>query len=128
MKTDLIDVMTAIAEGRGSELNIEWDDRYSVSVVMVSGGYPMRHTTNHQITGTENVTKSDDVLLFHARTALSANRLITTGGRVLNVVALDETLEGARNKVYSEVEKIHFNDVHYRRDIAENFITEGEGI
>jgi len=119
LKSDLVEIMLAICEGKAEKLNIEWDSRSTVEVVLVSGGYPMKYNTSMVISGTNNVSASDDLMLFHAGTGRDASdKLITAGGRALDIVALAPTINEARKKAYNEVEKIYFKDIHFRKDIA----------
>lgn len=127
MKSDFAALMKAIASGDAGDINVEWDERYALSVVLVSGGYPMRYNARKAVLGLEHISDGDDVMVFHARTEHSSEKLVSAGGRVLNVVALADTLAGARDSAYREVQKIHFEDAHYRRDIAEGFVAGREG-
>jgi phosphoribosylamine--glycine ligase len=84
---------------------------------MASGGYPGSYKTGFPITGLGDLDK--DILVFHAGTKLGANGgVLTSGGRVLTVVALDRTLAKARERVYANLPRIHFDGGHYRQDIA----------
>jgi phosphoribosylamine--glycine ligase len=121
MKSDLVEVMQAILEGR-NDIKIEWKDEYSVSVVAVSGGYPMKYTAGKEIKGLESVKSGDQLIIYHARTAEKGGKIISVGGRVLNVVALGKTLKEARDRAYSELDKVHFHDMYYRKDIADNIL------
>jgi phosphoribosylamine--glycine ligase len=119
LKTDIVEIMLAICEGKADKLNIEWDPRSTVEVVLVSGGYPMKYNTGMLISGVCNVCESDDLLLFHAGTGCDpSDKLVTAGGRALDVVAIAANITEARKKVYNEVEKIYFKDIHFRKDIA----------
>jgi phosphoribosylamine--glycine ligase len=83
---------------------------------MASGGYPGGYKTGFPITGLEQV--DPEVLIFHAGTKMEEGRVVTAGGRVLTVVATGKTLAEAREKVYSNLPRIHFDGCHYRGDIA----------
>jgi len=86
-------------------------------VVMASGGYPGSYKKGFPITGWENLDK--DVTVFHAGTALDPDgKIVTGGGRVLTVVATGSTIAKAREKVYNNISRLHFEGCHYRRDIA----------
>ncbi|OON91774.1 MAG: phosphoribosylamine--glycine ligase [Epulopiscium sp. Nele67-Bin001] len=117
LNSSLLDTMIACTQSQLSEVNLEWDDRVSTTVVLASGGYPQTATKGCVISGLENVDK--DVKISHSGTALDeANNYITNGGRVLSLTALADTLDEARDKVYKEVSKINFEQMQYRTDIA----------
>ena len=106
------------------DYNLEWDKRPCVSVVIASGGYPGDYQKGVEIKGLEEIKCLKDVHVFHAGTKIgkrSANKnnlFITDGGRVLNVTALGDTIQDAIDISYNAVEKIHFDKMHYRTDIA----------
>jgi phosphoribosylamine--glycine ligase len=117
LKTDLLEIVSACARGRLNHLPVEWSNDASVCVVMASGGYPGSYATGLPITGLEDV--DDDVVVFHAGTRRREDgTVVTAGGRVLGVTATGPTLEAARQKAYANVERIHFEGAHYRRDIG----------
>ena len=117
LKTDLLEIVCACVEGRLDALDIQWSDDASVCVVLASGGYPGAYETGLPISGLDAVDA--DVEVFHAGTRRSdAGALLTAGGRVLSVVATAPTLAAARAKAYANVERIHFEGVHFRRDIG----------
>ena len=115
LKTDLVDIMLAVIEGKLDTTKIEWSDEACVGVVMASAGYPGSYKTGFPITGLDKL--EEDILVFHAGTK-EKNGIVTDGGRVLTVVARGGTLAEARAKVYSNVLRINFEGCHYRRDIA----------
>jgi phosphoribosylamine--glycine ligase len=110
----------AMDEKLNSMPPIRWKDRHSVCIVMASRGYPGKYQTGKVIHGLNS--KFDvDTYIFHAGTKKnSMGEIITNGGRVLSVTSLADTLEGAKNKSYSAVSKIHWgdNEEYFRRDIA----------
>jgi phosphoribosylamine--glycine ligase len=90
-----------------------------VTVVLASGGYPGSYRRDLQITGLEDAEAAPDVHVYHAGTVLDAAGVVrTAGGRVLSVTALGHDLAEARSRAYAAVDLIHFDAVHYRRDIA----------
>ena len=117
---DLLEIMWACVEGKRELLKVpvEWDNRACVCVVLCSGGYPGDYQTGFPITGLDRVP--DDVLVFHAGTKLAddGKTVLTNGGRVLSVVALANTIEEARQKVYAAIELIRFEGMYCRPDIA----------
>ena len=118
LKSDLLELLLATAEDRLSEIEVEWDARPAVTVVMVSGGYPDKYETAKPITGLKDARGMADVYVFHAGTKMIGNEIVTSGGRVLAVTALGSDIADARRKAYAAVEKISFEGSRYRRDIA----------
>ena len=119
MKTDLLDVMEAVCDGRLGDIAIEWDTRPAVCVVMSSGGYPGSYEKGKVISGLDEAAKLKDVVVFHAGTAKQDGKVVTHGGRVLGVTALGETIADAKAKAYEAVDKISFEGAYCRRDIAD---------
>lgn len=117
LKTDIIDIFEAINSETLSDLDIEWDDRACTCVIMASGGYPKSYPKGIEITGLENGQLAG-VTVYHAGTKLDGDKLVTAGGRVLGVTALGTDLKDALTKSYDAVEKIHFENAHYRKDIG----------
>lgn len=117
LKTDIVDIFEAIDNETISDLDVEWSDDACACVIMASGGYPKSYPKGIEITGLSN-GQLDGVTVYHAGTKLQDNKLVTSGGRVLGVTALGDTLENALKKSYDAVEKIHFEGAHYRRDIG----------
>lgn len=119
LEGDLVNIMLAVAEGRPEDIVLSWSDKWAVSVVLASEGYPGSYEKGKVILGVEEAQDLDDVIVFHAGTALNPDgELITAGGRVLNVVALGDTFEEARNRAYEACELIKFEGVQYRSDIG----------
>ena len=117
LKTDIVDIFEAIDNETLSDLDVEWSDDACACVIMASGGYPKSYPKGIEITGLSN-GQLDGVTVYHAGTKLQDNKLVTSGGRVLGVTALGDTLENSLKKSYNAVEKIHFEGAHYRRDIG----------
>lgn len=117
LKTDIVDIFEAIDNETLSDLDVKWSDDACACVIMASGGYPKSYPKGIEITGLSN-GQLDGVTVYHAGTKLQDNKLVTSGGRVLGVTALGDTLENALKKSYDAVEKIHFEGAHYRRDIG----------
>lgn len=117
LKTDIVDIFEAIDNETLSDLDVEWSGDACACVIMASGGYPKSYPKGIEITGLSN-GQLDGVTVYHAGTKLQDNKLVTSGGRVLGVTALGDTLENALKKSYDAVEKIHFEGAHYRRDIG----------
>lgn len=119
LEGDLVNIMLAVAEGRPEDIALSWSDKWAVSVVLASEGYPGSYEKGKVILGLEEAQDLDGVIVFHAGTALNPDgELITAGGRVLNVVALGDTFEEARNRAYEACGLIKFEGVQYRSDIG----------
>lgn len=115
LKTDLLEIFSAIIDERLDEVNIEWNDDAAVCVILASGGYPEKYAKGVPI----KIGELDDgIILFHAGTAFKDGELVTNGGRVIGVTALGETIENARKKAYKNIENIQFDKMHYRTDIG----------
>jgi phosphoribosylamine--glycine ligase len=118
MKSDLLPLLEATIDGTIDKCAIEWDRRAAVTVVLASGGYPDKYETGKPISGLEDAAKLQDVHIFHAGTRRVNGKIETAGGRVLAITALGSTLEHARERAYNAVSRIHFENCHYRHDIA----------
>jgi phosphoribosylamine---glycine ligase len=118
LKTDLVDVIEATIDERLDTVTAEWDMRAAVCIVMASSGYPNRYETGKRIVGLENAERMDGVAVFHAGTRQHEDRIITSGGRVLGVTAIADTLSAAKRRAYDAVEKIEFDGSYFRRDIG----------
>ena len=114
LEGDLVEAMAATLEGRDPQLR--WSDGAAVCVVAASGGYPGAYRTGLPIDGLDAVP--EDTLVFHAGTAVRGGRLVTAGGRVLNVVGMGRSLEEARARAYSGLAAITFEGMQYRTDIG----------
>ena len=114
---DLAEVMLACAKGNLKAEDVKWKKAYAVDVVIASEGYPGNHTNGDVITGLADAQKLG-CLIFHAGTKKKNGKYVTNGGRVINVVAVAETLEEAKEKAYQGVSKIKWRGMQYRRDIA----------
>lgn len=119
MKSDAVEVFKAVAENRLADLDLQWSDKCAVCVVLASEGYPGSYEKGKVILGIEEAEALEGVTVFHAGTAFNADEeLVTNGGRVLNVVALADTFEEARELAYEACDKINFEGKQLRRDIA----------
>ncbi|MEN6306119.1 MAG: phosphoribosylamine--glycine ligase [Anaerohalosphaeraceae bacterium] len=122
MKSDLLDVLVAVCEGKLDDVTIRWDQRPAVCVVMASGGYPGKYEKGKVITGLDAAAKLKDVMVFHAGTAEKDGQIVTAGGRVLGVTALGDTIAQAKAKAYEAVALISFEGAYCRKDIADKAI------
>jgi len=118
MDFDLADVLADTAVGRLDPSGLRWKTGASVCVVLASGGYPGRFEINKTITGLTDIVENSGVKVLHAGTKRLDNSLVTNGGRVLGVTAAAPSIESALEKVYGAIPKIHFDGMHYRKDIA----------
>ncbi|MBE3561585.1 MAG: phosphoribosylamine--glycine ligase [Ktedonobacteraceae bacterium] len=117
MRADLLDVLSYPAMLTLDPADL-WYPGYAVSLTLASGGYPSQSHSGYPITGVEEANRMQDVQVFHAGTALKDGQLVTAGGRVLSVAARGTTLREAVTRAYEAAKLIHFERVHYRRDIA----------
>ncbi len=118
LDSDLLEAMEASIEGRVSEGDFKWSQDASVCVVLASGGYPAAYEMGKRIEGVEEAEKVEGVKVFHAGTSLRDGTLYTAGGRVFGVTARADNLHQAVALAYEAAQRIHFEGVHYRRDIA----------
>lgn len=118
LESDLVDIMLACISGGLDRTDVKWDKRPCLSVVCASKGYPDEYEKNKEITGLEQVKKMKDVIVFHAGTKNENGRIVTSGGRVLDVTGLGKDIESARVNAYNALEKIRFDGMQYRKDIG----------
>jgi phosphoribosylamine--glycine ligase len=118
MKSDIVPVLCAVAEGNLADRNIEWHDKAAVCVVMASEGYPGDYRKGDAISGLEQAAELEDVYVFHAGTAQKDGRCVANGGRVLGVTALGTTVNAAIDAAYQGVSKISWQGVQFRTDIG----------
>ncbi len=119
LDTDLVDIFDAVINEKLSQIDIKWKNASSACVVLASGGYPKKYETGLKITGLNENGQLDDVKIYHAGTKLENNEFYTSGGRVLGVTAVSETLKSAVDKAYDAVNDIKFDKMHYRKDIGQ---------
>ena len=115
---DLAEIMLACATGTLDQVDFGWYDKAAVCVVMASGGYPESYAKGMEITGLADAAADKDVVVFHAGTKADGAKVLTNGGRVLGVTAVDANIKAARDRAYTAVEKINFNGAFCRKDIA----------
>ncbi|MBF0397902.1 MAG: phosphoribosylamine--glycine ligase [Desulfobacterales bacterium] len=122
IKSDIVDVMDAVCENRLSGCKIDIDDRASVCVVMASSGYPNTYKKGMIISGLNELKSLDNVVVFHAGTAKKDKEIISSGGRVLGVTALGDTIDDAIRIVYNAVDRISWDGVYFRKDIGKKAV------
>lgn len=124
LKTDLVDVIEATVEGRLEEVGtLEWDPRPAVCVVMASEGYPGSYEKGFTIRGLEEAAKLPDTKVFHAGTATMDGDIVNTGGRVLGVTALGDTISTAKLAAYKAVKCIRWQGAWCRKDISDKALS-----
>lgn len=115
LDSDLYDIMVACATKTLKEVEVKWSDKHTACLVLSSGGYPGEYQKGIEI---KNIDNYDDVIIFHAGTAIKDGKLVTNGGRVLNICATGSSLEEVREKVYKVASEISFDGKYYRHDIG----------
>ena len=123
LTSDLAPVLEAAAGGGLAAIRPEWSAGATVCVVATSGGYPGQFARDKPIAGLSEAEALPGVKVFHAGTRLRDGQYVTAGGRVLGVTASGNDLREAISRVYAAVEKIHFEGIHYRRDIGRKGLT-----
>ena len=121
LRSDLPAICKATLDGSLGNITAEWDERAALGVVMAAGGYPNAYAKGKTITGLD-VANSDSQKVFHAGTAMSNKDVVTSGGRVLCVVGLGDSVANAASEAYDAVAKINWEDVYFRRDIGHRAI------
>ena len=122
LKTDLVEILLAIHEGRLAEIELEWDPRAAVAIVLASAGYPGDYDRGYEIK-IGDLPADTELYIAGAKLAgEGTERLVTSGGRVLALTALGADIEAARSKAYEGIGELNFEGAHYRRDIANKAI------
>ncbi len=127
MASDLIPVLEAVIEERLHEATLEWKSEPTVCVVMASGGYPGSYEKGKVISGLDEAASVPGVVIFHAGTALKNGKVVTDGGRVLNVTGIGKDIQEAITVAYQGVKKVYWEGVHYRNDIGKKALDRLEG-
>jgi phosphoribosylamine--glycine ligase len=122
LESDLFELLKATAEGRLADVKVTWKEDAAVCVVLSSRGYPGKYGKGDVITGLDEFKGRDDVVIFHAGTKLKGHNIVTSGGRVLGVTALGNDIVTAKRNAYKAIDKISYNGMHYRKDIADKAI------
>jgi phosphoribosylamine--glycine ligase len=116
LKTDFVELALATIEGKLNEIKLDFYPGYSTCVVIASGGYPGPFRKGYEIKG--DLNDENDIFVFHAGTRLENGKFYTNGGRVLAITARGHTLRESIEKAYQKIEKIYFENMHYRKDIG----------
>ena len=124
LQSDIVDVMEATIDRSLDQIeSLNWDPRPSVCVVMASEGYPESYQKGHVIRGLEKAAKLEDVKVFHAGTSMKAGDVVNSGGRVLGVTAIGESIAAAKLQAYRAVKCIRWEGAWCRKDISDKAIT-----
>ena len=119
LDADLVDIMVAVAQGRPEDVHVSWSEKWAACVVLASAGYPGYYEKGKVITGISEAEELAGVKVFHAGTKINeAGELVTSGGRVLNVVALADSFDEARAQAYRACDLIQFEGKQMRTDIG----------
>jgi phosphoribosylamine--glycine ligase len=118
LDSDLVDVLDAVIDERLDRVGIRWKTAAAICVVLASSGYPGEPQTGIPVDGLDQAEQLEQVLVFHAGTALRRKQVVTNGGRVLGITALGSDLRSARDRAYEAVNKIRFDGMQYRQDIG----------
>jgi phosphoribosylamine--glycine ligase len=113
--SDLFDLFEGVANQNLHEKSFSVTDKTATTIMLVSGGYPEAYEKNKEIKGFENIKES---IIFHAGTATLDDKVVTNGGRVMAVTSFGDTIEEALEKTYRSIDKIHFDQMNYRKDIG----------
>jgi phosphoribosylamine--glycine ligase len=120
LKSDLVDILDAAVDGRLEEIEpLQWDPRPAVCVVMASDGYPGSYEKGYPIRGLAKAGELEDVKVFHAGTKIDGDQVVTTGGRVLGVTALGNSISAAKLQAYTAVKCIRWPGAWCRKDISD---------
>jgi phosphoribosylamine--glycine ligase len=118
LKSDLVDVMMAATSGGLDQIELDWDRRPALGVVMAAHGYPLHPRKGDAISGLPEPKTESDCVVFHAGTHEQDGQTLTSGGRVLCVTALGDTVRQAQQRAYSVIDQIGFDGAQWRRDIG----------
>jgi len=116
LDADIIELLQKTIDGTINETDLVWNEQCSVTVVATSKGYPNDYETGFKIEGIDKLDR--DIILIHSGTKKVDEELLTNGGRVLSLTSLADNIEEAKEKVYSNMDKINFEGMHYRKDIG----------
>ena len=118
LENDLVDLLINVKEKNLDNYTLNWKDNFAITIVLAANGYPESYQTGDEIEGLDQVANMDNVEIFHAGTKMIENKVVTSGGRVLNVNGYGEKLVDAKEKAYDLVKKINWPDYYYRKDIG----------
>ncbi|MBZ2175502.1 phosphoribosylamine--glycine ligase [Schnuerera sp. xch1] len=116
LESDIVDLFQKSIDSTLDYSDVKWSDKHCLTVVATSRGYPIDYKKGYEITGCEDLDRN--IILFHNGTKYDNGKLLTNGGRVLSITALEDSLQEARKRIYSNIDKINFDGVYYRKDIG----------
>ena len=119
MKSDLVPVLKAVADGQLGDVKMEWTKEPAICVVLAAGGYPGEAETGREVKGLPALKGVPELMVFHAATSMRDGKVVTVGGRVLGITALGQNLDAAVQRAYDAAGKIHFDGMQYRKDIGQ---------
>ncbi len=122
MKSDIVPLLMGASQGNLKGQTALWDESFAVCVVMTAQGYPGSYRKGMEISGLGQFRDRDDIVIFHAGTRRESDKIVTNGGRVLGVTAVDKNPEKAIEKAYSAVSSVHFDGSFFRRDIGKRVL------
>ena len=124
LTSDLAEVFEAISETRLGQIDVNWSNDASACVVLAARGYPAKPETGARIEGLDLAARRDNAVVFHAATSRGAKgEWLTAGGRVMSVTATGQTLDLALSRCYQAAGDIHWDGIHYRRDIGRRTVS-----
>lgn len=118
LDSDIVPALMACADGTLEQMNVIWKEKTAMNVVMAAKGYPGAYEKNTEIKNLKEAESSDKVVIFHAGTKKEADRILATGGRVLNITALDGSVAEAKKTAYEALDKVDWPNGFCRRDIG----------
>jgi phosphoribosylamine--glycine ligase len=118
MMSDIVPALIASADGQLKNFSLRWYDDVALTVIMATRGYPGDYGKGFVIEGLDDAAKVEGVEIFHAGTKASGGKILSNGGRVLNVCAVGKTVTEAQQRAYAAVDKIKWPEGFYRRDIG----------
>ena len=118
LENDLVELLVNVKEKNLDNYTLKWKENFAITVVLAAKGYPESYETGDEIKGLDAIDNIDDVEIFHAGTKTKNNKIVTSGGRVLNINGYGKNLVDAKEKAYSLVKKINWPGCYYRKDIG----------
>ena len=118
LENDLVELLVNVKEKNLDNYTLKWKENFAITVVLAAKGYPESYETGDEIKGLDAIDNIDDVEIFHAGTKTKNNKIVTSGGRVLNINGYGKNLVDAKEKAYSLVKKINWSGCYYRKDIG----------